>query len=297
MIRDLMRHLDYPEEAVDFLGNAFDTVAEDPFSFARLYDAADKLFLTSGSGFSDDVKAVVDRTCLHKYTVDLLLALTAGRSLHYLYRHRGMDDEMFYRAMRDTRCKLLECKTVYGIWGTFVFDDWYPGFYRLYRFALGRLQYDVGKNYLGTDEGRLEADMPAVACHIPSDGPLTRKSVLSSLKAAYTFLPQVRKDGKLLVMCHSWLLYTPLIERLPKNGNVRAFYDLFRVVSTAEDPANGDYWRFFGTMWHEGALEEVRADTSLKRAVIDLMREGGSLGTGLGYILFDGENADKGKNS
>ena len=289
LIRELMKRLDYPAEAIGYLGKAFDTLSSNPAALSRFDDAIDKLYLTSGSGFAEDLNAVSEMTGLHRYTVDLLCALAAGRSLRYLYHAKGLDDALYYDAMRDTRCKLIECKTVYGIWGTFVFDGWSPGFYRMTRFALGRLQYDVGKNVLGTDGGRLDADCPGVACHIPSSGPLTNEGVFASLKKAYDFFPQYRVDGKLLVQCHSWLLYTPLIERMPAGSNVRVFHDLFRIVSLPEEPANGDFWRFFGTEWREGVLDEISTDTSLKRAVADMLREGKNLGCGIGYILFDGK--------
>jgi len=59
-----------------------------------------------------------------------------------LENHADLTDELFWDTIADLKFKLIECHDVYGIWGTFV-ASWYPWFYTMHRFKLGRLQYEA----------------------------------------------------------------------------------------------------------------------------------------------------------
>lgn len=283
MIRTLMQQLDFPAEAVTALGRAFDGIAADPEAFALLANAADAMFLRDDNAFTDKLQSIADKTGIHRYTVDMVFLLFCGRALRYLYASKGYSEKLFLAAMSDTRFKLLECRRVYDVWGTFVLF-WYPGFYRMTRFKLGRLQYDVMRQKDGDIPGFVREGDPVLNCHIPSSGPLLSDEVNASLRMAYDFLPESRVDGALAVQCNSWLLYPPLVEKLPADSNIRRFADRFTVYNQKEDPGNNNFWRVFGVKWHEGALNEVTPKSSLEKAVCELIAEGGTMGVGFGIL-------------
>ena len=67
--------------------------------------------------------------------------LLCAKPLRYIYQNKGLGEELFIDTMMDAKYKLMECKAVHNIWGTFVLT-WFKGFFTLDRFKLGRLQFN-----------------------------------------------------------------------------------------------------------------------------------------------------------
>ena len=57
------------------------------------------------------------------------------------YLAQGVCEEIFWDTFCDLRYKLLECKTIHGVWGNFV-ASWYPIFYTCQIVKLGRLEFE-----------------------------------------------------------------------------------------------------------------------------------------------------------
>jgi hypothetical protein len=179
----------------------------------------------------------------------------------------------------------MECKTVKGVWGTFV-GWWYHEFFRLARFGLGRLQYEKVpfrcEEYHGIKKGDIVFN-----CHIPSSGPLLREEVIDSLKKAHAFYRDELKDGIFILVCSSWLLYPPMYEVFPENGNLRKFYELFVVIEAKEVETELSLWRIFGV--EQTPIKDLPENSSLQRRLKQHLLQGGTMGSGYGVLLFDGE--------
>lgn len=190
------------------------------------------------------------------------------------YAEKGAGDDIFWDSMIDFRCKINECKKVYGVWGIDPIT-WYAGFFEAKIFKLGRLEYEV------RDEG-------VYSVHIPSCGALHHEDVLDSYKRAYVFFGG--KDGAILpFLCSSYLLF-PAYQKavFPENGNIHRFAEDFTIIRIDDKQNFRDAWRVFDRPY-TGDLTVLPQNTSLQRAFVAYMKENDNFGTGLGLFLFDGE--------
>ncbi len=226
---------------------------------------------------------------IQEYTLDLLFVLACTGYLEERYQKNGVAEEIFIDTMRDIKHKLDECMTTKGVFGIFVVG-WYDLFFRGDLMALGRLQYrtmqynDVPVTVLGKD---FTAEDRVVDCHIPSSGPLTRDLLLDSYKRAYAMYPEYRINGVLPIRCHSWLLYPPYEKVFATSKNITGFRNDFSLFSQEQHERFEDSWRVFGA--DSDDIEMLPETTSLQKTFKEYIKEGGTFGAGVGFILFDGE--------
>ena len=124
---------------------AYDRIMQHPAA-AALWAEAEALY---DADHLCDYKEIIEKADgaaalseVQEYTAELLIFLCLTRRLRQRYEERGIDPAIFERSVEDLRYKLEECKLVYGIVGSFV-AEWFAGFFRLKRFGLGRLQFEV----------------------------------------------------------------------------------------------------------------------------------------------------------
>lgn len=281
MITALCRELDFPEEAVLSLSADFEKMAAVPGAVQKLMLALEDIYRGAGEEYANIVKELGEQAGVHPYAADMVFALCCALPLRFIYQQKGWSDELFLDAMADLRYKLMECKNIHGVWGSFV-ASWFRGFFICDRHALGRLQYEPRN--LKYPYGKYEEGELVYNCHIPSSGPLTPELVTDSLKKAHEFYKP--EDGILKVVCSTWMLYPPMQEIYPEGSNLRAFYDLFTVLSAKERPENKGLWRIFGA---ETELHKLPERSSLQRRLKEFLLAGNNMGIGYGILLFDGE--------
>jgi len=237
--------------------------------------------------------ALADRAAqhsgVHEYTADLLLYILLSETLLERYREKGIADGIFHNTLLDLRYKLEECKAVKGVVGTFV-AGWFAGFYEMTRFAFGRLQFEVIPFEAEYDRNghHLTADSRVINIHIPRTGtPLdTEACEASYAQAAAFFADQI--GGEPAFVCYSWLLYPENRAILPPHSRIRAFMERFDVFRSGISKDRADLWRLFDT--DEQHPDRLPADTSVRRAYIEHLKNGGKLGWGYG-VFFWGEGA------
>lgn len=252
-----------------------------------LNDLQDKLFDPDYSGDLDnELKERAKEVEVHYYMYAFYLLFISAKKLHELYDINGIEEHIFFDSMKDIVYKLKECQTMYNISGTFVFG-WFPDFYRLKRFALGRFQYDVS-TYPSDDYEKFGLSIKkgdvAYGLHIPSSGPLTQEECLESYVKAFNFFGQ----KPLVIWCQSWLLNPHHRDFLPKESNIVQFLDNFDVISYASPQEKfGDAWRIFGNV-ADIEIADWPEETGLQRAYKNHVLQDGPLGEWLGVIVFDG---------
>ena len=227
---------------------------------------------------------------ISEYTLHFVFLMNCTDILLANYKRENIDEQIFWDTMDDFRCKLLECDDVMGVWGTFV-AWWYADFLNLKRFALGRFQYEEmffeGETYKKKGIVLNKGDK-VYNFHIPSSGKgLDKLTRIASYKKAYDFFGCREKDGGLILVCDSWLLYNGLHDILPKNSNILDFMCDFDIVSSIDKESFDDIWRIFGK-YHKMPLEQLPIDTSLRKAIVEHLLAGRRMGTGFGIIVFDG---------
>lgn len=293
-LENFMQTAALPEEAITCFLQAQEqvyasgTLAEQLFSLkSALFEGAMAL-----DSILKELTKLAASSGINEYTLHFLFLIGCTDVLHEKYREQGISDELFWEAMDDFRCKLLECYEVKGVWGTFV-AGWYGGFFNMSRFALGRFQYEQAKFnrfWYRYGDFRLQYGDTVYNFHIPSSGkPFDEAARLDSYKKAYAFFG-FAGTGKLMpIVCSSWLLYRRHTEFLPASSNILSFMRDFDIISSWNNKNFNDAWRVFGGQY-ELPPEQLPTDTSLRRAFAARLRAGKPTGGGYGIILFDGEN-------
>lgn len=239
------------------------------------------------------LKRVKELTGIHEHTLDLLFFLCATPALEKRYEKKGLPRELFVDAMRDLKCKLIECKKVYDVWGSFV-AFWFDGWFDMTRFALGRLQFEIKKMFtFFVCGGRLiYPGKRYLNLHIPSSGALNHDEVIASYKRAYEFFAPQFEEKDILFVTMSWLLFKEHRKMLPVTSNVIKFMDDFKIVLNFKDPKNGDFWRIFNKNYDK-KLTDYGAQTTLQKAYEKHIKSGKKMGGAIGAFTYDGESFKK----
>lgn len=239
-----------------------------------------------------DMKKAAALTGLSRYTTELLLFVCLSRHTKTLYEAQGISMEIYRDSMLDLKWKLLECRKVHGVWGSFV-AFWFPGFFDLTRFAIGRLQFEkipFPESYRRQHPQESFPDQ-AVNVHIPSCGPLTEADCDAAFAGAAAFFAADFPEGKIPFVCFSWLLFEGHKEMLPETSNIRRFASRFTLFGSREE--NGDLWRVFDTE-QIGNPEKLPENSGLQRAYKKWLLEGKMAGNADGIFWYEPKGGETG---
>ena len=287
-LNDFMVEGDYASEDREFLLEAYEKIAsyestrKEWARILKIYDANIKC------DYYNDILVPAQNAGktvgVHPYTSGLLIFMCMSKRLKELYVERGISMEIFKKSMLDLKYKLDECKTVRGIVGSFV-AWWFPGFFDLTRFGLGRLQFEIsnfGHEY-NKNGHMLSKDSRVIGIHIPRDGtPFDEASCIEAYKQAKEFFTEIEGEEKPFV-CHSWLLYPKHEEILNHNSNTYKFFSRFDVFEYADNEGE-DLWRLFDT--EDRNPDRLPTNTSFRRNYVEHLKKGGLVGWGHGVFFF-----------
>ena len=233
---------------------------------------------------TEKLERLSENAGVHPYAADLIFYLELAPALKRFYADRGLTDGFFDGAMQDLVCKAHECRTVFGIWGSFV-SSWFSLFYRFTLYTIGRLEFCLTKCPCDFEKNgkKIAKGEPCIDVHIPSRGRLTREELDDAYgRAAEFFAPQL-KGAPTVFRCESWLLADYHREMLPEGSGIRMFMDDYTIV--ARVPDTGDLWRIFGCE-DVSVPEKLSEDTSLKRAYKKRLTEGLPVYGGVGLFFL-----------
>lgn len=285
-LNSFFEKFDYPAEAREAFIDAYNKIKEPEFfEQIKLYEEGN-IDYTKALGVMNDV---AEKSGVHQFTVKLLFFILLSEHLEKLYKIKGLSDEIYYNNMCDLKYKLLECYSLHGIWGT-MSASWFPRFFDITRFALGRLQFEVMDSWFDYDDEdmHIRANDQIINVHIPSSGKLTQEQCMDAYKQAYEFYKDYHKDGVLYMYCHSWLLEPALEEILDENSNIIKFKRNFKVFRTDKRDVFPDAWRVFMKK-EDVPIEEYPEDNSMQKKIKEYLLKGNTIGYGLGVMAFDGE--------
>ena len=238
-----------------------------------------------------DVTAMGAVLGIHEYTITMLLYLCMADKLKERYTEQGIDDSIFFNTMSDLRYKSEECRFVHGIDGFFA-SMWFAGFFRMSRFALNRLQFEIvtTTNALTADGITVPAGTKAINIHIPrTGGKLDHDEVLKSYQmAADWFAPQF-ENQPIIFICTTWLLDPWNMTVLSPTSNLAAFYNDFRIIKTGTYPDYNQAWRLFDCKY-TGNPADLPRNSSLRRAYAERIERGEPMGWATGiFVYHDGQ--------
>ncbi len=206
-----------------------------------------------------------------------------------LHRRRGIPEDITRATLADVGRHFLIHRQQHGTHGL-TNPDWMMLHARGLIFQIGRLQFERGR--LGTSTSRgiraagfaCEKGDPVISVHIPGlMGPMTPEACDASFTAARPFLREhFPKERPALAVCHSWLLDEQLGDYLPETSNIMLFQQRFR-TAYRPGPNNRTTLEFvFRTP--ERPLDELPQRTTLERAVVRHIRDGGQWRGGVGWL-------------
>lgn len=285
-----MEALSFPADAQSDLLAAFDKIAANGMSFSRfcaILKAYGKDCALHFTPLQEENQALCEAVGVHPYTGKLLLYISLMDALRAHYLARGIDEGLFWAAMADLAYKLEECRLVHGINGSFV-GMWFSGFFKLERFTLGRLQFELTrakKSYTCAGFSVTEGQT-AINVHIPRTGTrLDHDEVLESYAKAKKFFKDALGDAPALFTCHSWLLDPWNLTVLRPDSNLAAFIRDFEIVETEECPDYSQLWRLFDCLY-TGDPDALPQDSSLRRAYVQRVKRGEKTAVGLGFFIM-----------
>ena len=291
-LKGFLNEFEYPEECTSLLLQCFDMIEADEqkrgelCELLNLYRENEKL---SYFVIEEYVKRISDGLPTHEYCVWLLVYQLMTKRLKELYIERGISLHIWRDSMQDLLIKAEECKEVKGIYGTFV-GSWFPNFFRLKRFAFGRLQFEptgfLQDEFVCSDGLALKRGDRVLAVHIPrSQTPLSEENCNASYEAAARFFAN-EFDKKTVFTCSSWMLYPKNSEILHERSNVRRFGEEYEIVTVTHNPQgeHPDAWRIFGIETED--LCDLPEGSFIQRAYKSYMLEGGVTGKAYGVKLL-----------
>ena len=288
-LQNFMVSYDYPQEAVQTLLGAYDAVCEHGDFVAMLRTYEENRFCDY-TGMLERCKQVAKDVNIHTYTIEFLLFLCLSKQLREVYRENNLPDSMWRLSMLDLKCKLMVCHMVKGIWGTFV-AWWYDGFFRLERFGMGRLQFeliDFPFDRYEKDGKVLHKGDKVINMHIAKTGePLSPDLVDDACRQAADFFADAFAEHPMAFFCESWLTFSKMDDLLPAKSNIRSFKERFEIIHDHLYD-KGDYremWRLFD-MDYTGDLNDFPGDSSLRRAYKQYLLNGGQVGEGYGVFFW-----------
>lgn len=285
----------YPQEAAESCCFVYQRIAAEEKNKEALDRAEEILFGEEEVDFNvirGLLQKVAQDISANEYVVPLVFYIRATRRLKVLYEQNKIPAKIQRDTMEDLLCKAEECKMVNGCYGLMNPAFLYKHF-RLGRFALGRLQYELGEFAGESCEigGRVikKGDL-VIRCHIPRSGKSFNDAArLDSYKQAYEFFKEYFEDGQAVFTCDSWLLFELNEKILPPTSNIVRFMHDFKLLGVSYyDVSGSQLWRIFGRKYN-GDPGEMPQETALQAGYKQWLLEGKQAGSSYGVFLFDGD--------
>lgn len=289
-IEKFCREIGMPEEECEVLGAAYLKVAE----IKEVCDVmkACVAVYEHNTDFEhkpifEKIESLSGKAGLHKYTLDLVYMIMLVPHLKELYTENGISEDVLRDSVADLKWKSAECKKVYSVWGIFV-GWWTIDFFKLKRFAFGRLQFNMGKfnaDYNISGEAVKKEDI-YIDTHIPSGKPLNYEECQLSYKCAAEFYKNTFKGAPIIFGCNSWLLSTDNKKILSETSNILKFASDYEVLEQVKDEKSTDAWRIFNVEKLPENLDDLPQNTSVQRAFVKWLKEGNTIDRAFGAFIY-----------
>ncbi len=287
-LKSFLDEFDYPVEAKSTFLFAYDKLCEyDKVAFDEIIERYNQNIEIDFSAMITDISTLADKCGVHEYTAYLLLFILLSKRLKKYMLDNGYGAEMWRESVVDLKYKLIECKLVKGVWGTFCVN-WFVGFYKLEKFKLGRLQFRTITFDINcvVDGQEITPETVMIDVHIPRTGTkLDHDEVEKSYEMAAKLFKERFGVDKAIFFCASWLLYPKNLQLLNPESNMYKFINDFNIVKSVDYDDYHELWRLFD-MDFFGDTSVLPADSSLRRGYIDWVNKGEKTGYGVGIFVY-----------
>ena len=282
---DMMTRLGIPKDAQDVFTKLSDKLnsLREYVHCINIYDGSD----IQSENVIKKLDEISKKISENNYSVYYVFFLECLDKMYEKYIVKNIDTSVFCETIKDLKYKFDECLSVKGVFGTFV-PNWFGQFYRADRFSLGRFQYEIvdfpydryEKDGINIKKGDLVLNI-----HIPSSGPMDKKSREASYKMALDFYKKNFNFTPKAFVCSTWLFNPDHYKFLSDSSNIIGFMNDFDIIEERID-ANFEYrWRIFGK-FSDLPFNKLPHNTSLQKAYADWMLAGNVAKTGYGIKII-----------
>lgn len=282
---NLMEKIGLTEEEQNFL-KGFSAEYENNAEYIDLLDKFAKETIAN-----DDLDAALEKQAKKMgdniYCLRLLFCIEAAEASLPKYLKIGQTEDMFYLNMTDLKCKLGVCRNVYDVIGLSVPMAWFGRFYFPRIFWLGRFQFEdttFACEHYEKDGVVVKKGDAVINVHIPEGSPLNEEAALKSYDMACDFYKEMYdKQGYLVFVCHSWLLFDDNRKIVNPESNIIKFMNQFEIIKNEPQEVFGDAWRIFGSSSLKDYPQGLAENTSMQRAFKKWLCDGNK--AGMGYAV------------
>lgn len=208
-----------------------------------------------------------------------------------LFATRGIPEAIQRASMADIGRNMQVHRKRHGTRGLAA-PDWLMLHARGMIFQLGRLQFERAKlgtrtsTTIGESGFPWKAGDPTLSIHIPDFmGSMSPEACDASFAEAAAFFPRFFPEEEVhTAVCNSWLLDTQLRDYLDPRSNTIAFQRRFRHIRPGEWANDGPLRFVFGPV--DWPLDDYPQETSIQRAIVNHLKNGGSWHGGMGWMEF-----------
>jgi hypothetical protein len=298
----VLRHLGVPDEDVAEIVDELPSPERDPELWWLLERSYHRL--TAGLGEDQDFQPSPDGRGPWGSWPELPTSFGVAGRLFYLHLYlaavpairrwhleRGVDDAISWTTLENLGRNVRLYRADHGVTGLDA-PWWLVLHFRGGLFQLGRLQFRRG-TAAWTRADVKDATAPfgpgdrVLDVHIPPTGPLTPDLVDAALASAHAFFGRhFPAEDSPWGICASWMLDPQLADYLPEDSNIIRFQRRFHLVPEAKE--EGDARGDAGIIWFvfrrvNPCLDDLPQDTTLQRAIVTHLRDGGHWRTRRGW--------------
>ena len=246
----------------------------------QAYDEGDEVFGAFLKDFAESEGVTPEEMNLYVY-------LRLSERTWERYQPRRIGEDVFYETMFSMTVCTQVCYENTGIYGIDqnVYRRWQRYVLDGTLFRLGRLEFQLKElDYDVEVEGeRIPAGTTLLSVHIPRYLPLDEGECEKSYAWARAFFREHYGMEKCVFICGSWLLHPWMQEVLPESSAIIRFQKKFHIYRVEQNVASAVNWIF--PRCGDKDISQYPADTSLRRAAIQRIREGGTIGVAFGIRL------------
>ena len=217
------------------------------------------------------------------------------------YQEKKISDEIFYDTMSDIKIWIDDHKARTNEDGLFELH-WIMHHMNLSIFRVGRLQYQKCIWYFKPTKDKngvkIRFGEKFLNMHIPRGEKLDYEACKESVQMAKKFFAEKFPEfPNNKYMCYSWLLFPGNHDFMPADSNILKFQSMYDVVMSKEEPQPAYLWLYGVKLKNAdlmknkketgsyGFIDQLPQNSSLQRSTIEYIKNGGTMGEGLGVII------------
>lgn len=272
-----------PECREVFFEIAKQEVRED---FEKKVQISIQRILESDESFGAYIPGFAQEENITPEELNLYIYLRILKNTYEDCKKRGIPDAVFIESADGINANAKGCKKQYGMYGVpqKIYREWLRIIVLGKLYSLnGRFKFEIRESDCeGEVSGRrVNIGDPVISVHIPSGFKLEKEEFEASIADARAFFGKYFGMKDIVFRCCSWLMHPWLRDALPDGSRIRDFQNSFTILKSEENLEEVMFWVFRGYSAED--IAALPADTSLRRACIENLKNRVPMGLGYGF--------------